>query len=51
MNIISFRHCAEDNPKIVKRTYVLLTKHVEISLCEQHAHDPDFSHFISEEKI
>jgi len=48
---LSPRHCDDDNKKIVKRTYLLLTKHIEISLCKQHASDPDFSDYIFEVKI
>jgi len=45
------RICADDNPKIIKRFYDWDGKQIEISLCIKHCQDPDFSHFISEEKI
>jgi len=45
------RICADDNPKIVKRIFQWDLKQIEISLCSQHCKDPDFAHFISEEKI
>lgn len=45
------RYCSDNNPKIVKRVYNWDGKRVEISLCEQHKEDPDFSHYILEEPI
>ncbi|AJM92190.1 hypothetical protein [Nitrosopumilus piranensis] len=45
------RKCLDDNPKTVKRYYDWDGQQVEISLCDSHQHDPDFSHFVSEEKI
>ena len=51
MDIIFSRKCNDNNPKIVKRTYLLLTKHIEISLCKQHASDSDFSDWVLEIEI
>ena len=51
MSVISSRHCKDGNPKTVNRIYNWDGKLIEISLCEQHKQDPDFSHFVSEEKI
>ncbi len=51
MSVISFRQCDDNNPKTVKRNYNWDGKQVEISLCNLHKQDPDFSHFESEEKI
>ena len=45
------RSCLDDNPKIRKRTYDWDGKIVEISLCKIHCLDPDFSHYVSEEKL
>ena len=45
------RKCADANPKIITRIYDWDGKQVEISLCKQHSHDPDFDHFVMEEKI
>ena len=45
------RCCSDDNPKIVKRFYDWGDKQMEISLCAQHQKDPDFSHFVWEERI
>ncbi len=51
MNIFSPRYCDDDNPKTVKRIYQWDDRTIEISLCDQHKHDPDFSHFESEVAI
>ena len=45
------RICADNNPKIVKRVYDWDGKLIQFSLCENHCNDPDFSNFISEEKL
>lgn len=45
------RQCNDNNPKIVLRKFDWDGKQIEISLCKSHQKDPDFSHFVSEEKI
>ena len=45
------RFCTDDNPKIIRRYYNWDGKIVEFSLCDSHKQDPDFSNFISEDKI
>jgi len=45
------RECADRYPKIVKRIFRWDDKTIEISLCEHHREDPDFSHFESEVAI
>lgn len=45
------RQCNDNNPKIVKRIYNWDGRQIEISLCESHQKDPDFSHFVSETRI
>ncbi len=51
MNDISPRYCNDTNPKVVLRKFDWDGKLIEISLCEQHKEDPDFSHFISEKEL
>lgn len=45
------RKCFDKNPKIVNRVYNWDGKLVQFFLCESHCKDPDFSNFISEEKL
>jgi hypothetical protein len=43
--------CKDKNPKILKRIFEIFNKKLEISLCQTHSKDPDFSNFISETPI
>ena len=45
------RQCNDTNPKIVLRKYEWDGKYVEISLCEQHCQDPDFTNHVMEKKL
>ena len=45
------RSCLDNNPKTVTRTYDWDDKIIQIDLCQQHQQDPDFDHFVLEEKI
>lgn len=45
------RYCTDGNPKTIRRTYDWDGKIVQIDLCESHRIDPDFSHYVKEEKL
>jgi hypothetical protein len=45
------RKCDDNNPKVVLRKFDWDGRFIEISLCDQHKQDLDFSHFVKEEKI
>ncbi|MDE1767178.1 MAG: hypothetical protein KGI27_13040 [Thaumarchaeota archaeon] len=42
------RSCADDSPKVITRIYNWGKKLVEVSLCKDHIHDPDFQNFVKE---
>ena len=43
--------CLDENPKTVKRIFDWNGKLVQFKLCKDHSKDPDFSNFVSEERI
>ena len=43
--------CLDENPKIIQRTYDWNGKTVQFKLCRDHCQDPDFSDYVSEEKL